>query len=166
MDFSDRRSRNKRNPLFRSRLSRVWLSCLFLILLGGHAAAQRFPEEKEIRKLLEDQVAAWNSGDIEGYMKGYWNSDSTVFNSGGSLTKGYREVMSRYKKSYSTREKMGTLQFRDLVVRPLSPNAAVAMGVWELTRSADKPWGRFTLIVEKKPEGWRVTHDHTSSADK
>jgi uncharacterized protein (TIGR02246 family) len=147
-------------------MSRAWICCLFLFLFGGRAIAQGFYEEKEIRKLLEDQVAAWNRGDIEGYMKGYWNSDSTVFNSDGSLTKGYREVLSRYKNSYSTREKMGTLQFRDLVVRPLSPNVAVAMGVWELARSSDKPWGRFTLIIEKKPEGWRVTHDHTSSADK
>lgn len=123
-------------------------------------------ETNEIRKVLDDQVAAWNRGDIDGYMQGYWKSDSTVFASGGNLTRGYQDVLARYKKSYDSREKMGSLQFRDLVVRQISPAAAVAMGIWELKRSADKPWGRFTLILEKKPEGWRITHDHTSTADK
>jgi ketosteroid isomerase-like protein len=114
--------------------------------------------------MLINQVAAWNRGDVDGYMHGYWDSDSTVFTSGGTLTKGYREVLLRYNKNYDSREKMGKLEFHDLGIQQLSPSAAVAMGVWQLMRKTDKPWGRFTLIVEKKPEGWRITHDHTSSA--
>jgi uncharacterized protein (TIGR02246 family) len=120
--------------------------------------------EQQIRKVLNDQVASWNAGDVEGFMQGYWNSDSTVFNSGGTLTKGWKEVLARYKKTYATKEKMGRLDFSELVIRALSPDAAIAMGVWRLYRLKDKPWGRFTLIVEKKREGWRITHDHTSSA--
>jgi len=59
---------------------------------------------------------------------------------------------------------MGTLRFRDFVIQLVSPTIAVAMGIWKLDRDSGKLWGRFTLIVEKKPEGWRITHDHTSSA--
>lgn len=117
----------------------------------------------EIRNVLEAQVEAWNRGDIEGYMQGYWNSDSTEFLSGGSILRGWKNVLERYKKSYGTREKMGRLEFGELTIRMLSSTTAVAHGVWKLFRASDQPWGRFTLIVEKKKEGWRITHDHTSS---
>ena len=116
--------------------------------------------------MLEEQVQAWNSGSIDGYMRGYWNSDDTRFVSGGTMQKGWKNVLERYKKSYDTREKMGTLEFNELTVRLLSPTTAVANGIWKLHRASDEPWGRFTLIVEKKKEGWRITHDHTSSADR
>ena len=140
-----------------------WL-IVVLVVVASVTGAQTPRDEKEIRAVLDAQVAAWNRGDVEEYMKGYWNSDSTLFISGGTLTRGYNEVLSRYKKNYNTREKMGKLEFRDLTVRMLSPTAAVATGIWELVRKSDKPWGRFSLIVEKQPAGWRVTQDHTSSA--
>lgn len=129
------------------------------IVSGQNAASQ-------IHAVLQDQVAAWNRGDIEGYMQGYWNSDSTVFISGGSILYGWNRVLERYKKTYGTKEKMGRLEFRELAIRFLSPTVAIAHGVWKLHRSTDAPWGRFTLVVEKKAEGWRITQDHTSSATK
>jgi len=121
--------------------------------------------EKAIERILLNQIAAWNAGDIDGYMKGYWNSDSTVFLSGGNLTRGYDSVLSRYKKSYDTRDKMGRLEFTELQVRMMSQTLGVATGAWRLYRANDEPWGRFTLLIEKKPEGWRIVHDHTSSAN-
>ena len=143
------------------RLSLIGL--LSLATLGIVAFSQE--QQKAIEKILLDQVAAWNAGDIEGYMKGYWNSDSTVFLSGGNLTRGYRGVLLRYKKSYDTRDKMGKLEFAELQIRMITPTFAVATGIWRLHRANDQPWGRFTLLVEKKPEGWRIIHDHTSSAN-
>jgi ketosteroid isomerase-like protein len=119
--------------------------------------------EAEVLAVLESQVAAWNRGDIAGYMAGYWRSASTVFVSDGALTKGFDEVAGRYAARYRTREDMGTLAFEDLEVRIIAPTTAVAHGVWRLRRMSDEPWGRFTLIVEKKKEGWRIVHDHTSS---
>lgn len=124
---------------------------------------QPTPREAEVRAVLTAQVEAWNRGDIDGYMAGYWRSDSTVFASDGSLTVGFGEVARRYATRYSTRESMGVLSFEDLAIRFVSPRAAVAYGIWRLKRSADEPWGRFTLIVERKSEGWRITQDHTSS---
>lgn len=135
-----------------------------LLLVSGLSVAVSQEEEKSVRKLLTDQVNAWNAGDIEGYMKGYWNSDSTEFVSGGDLTRGYANVLARYKKSYTTREKMGKLEFSELSVRTMTRSLVVATGVWRLIRVNDQPWGRFTLIVEKKTEGWRIIHDHTSIA--
>ncbi len=122
--------------------------------------------EREIEEILAHQVEAWNRGDIENFMAGYWNSDSTAFNSGGNLLRGYKAVLARYKKNYSSKELMGKLEFNELTTRVISPTAAVVMGEWRLHRDKDKPWGRFTLILEKKQEGWRITHDHTSAAEK
>lgn len=136
------------------------------VILFAYSAASAQTDAEPIKKVLTDQVEAWNRGDIEGFMMGYWNSDSTAFNSGGNLIKGYKEVLVRYEKNYGSKELMGKLEFGDLVVRSLSASAAVVMGVWRLQRAKDQPWGRFTLIFERKPEGWKITHDHTSSAEK
>lgn len=135
-----------------------------LVLLVASSIAFAQSDEEAIRKVLVDQVEAWNKGDIDSYMKGYWNSEETVFLSGGNITRGYREVLARYKKTYATKEKMGMLEFEELKVRMIGADAAIVSGIWRLIRKSDKPWGRFTLIVERKKEGWRITHDHTSSA--
>ena len=140
------------------------LRILVLLLMSSVAVALSQEGEIAVRKLLTDQVIAWNAGDVEGFMKGYWNSDSTMFVSGGKVTRGYREVLARYRKSYDTREKMGMLDFSELVIRKVSSDVAIATGAWQLTRTNDKLGGRFTLIIEKKPAGWRIVYDHTSSA--
>jgi ketosteroid isomerase-like protein len=141
------------------------LHLLISFFLGGLCAAFAQDGSADIRKVLVDQIKAWNDGSVEGYMKGYWNSDSTTFVSGGSVTRGYRNVLARYRKSYDTRERMGKLEFSELVIRTIAPHIAIATGAWQLTRSNDNPGGRFTLILEKKPEGWRIVYDHTSSAN-
>jgi beta-aspartyl-peptidase (threonine type) len=117
-----------------------------------------------VRAVLDAQVAAWNRGDIEGFMEGYRRSPDTVFVSGDSLTRGWQTVLDRYKKSYDSREKMGTLSFLEIKIVPTSRDTAVAYGRWQLVRSADTPHGRFTLILRRTREGWRIVHDHTSSA--
>ncbi len=117
-----------------------------------------------IRAVLDAQTAAWNRGDIEGFMDGYARSDDILFLSGDSLTKGWQTVLDRYKKGYDTREKMGTLVFSDLEINVISKDAAVVIGRWQLTREKDTPKGRFTLIFRRKNENWRIVHDHTSSA--
>jgi ketosteroid isomerase-like protein len=117
-----------------------------------------------VKAVLDAQVDAWNRGDIEGYMAGYWRSEETVFVSGDSLTRGWQTVLARYKKNYDSREKMGTLTFSDLEITPVGSDAAIAVGRWHLQRAKDEPHGRFTLIFRKTRQGWRIVHDHTSSA--
>lgn len=116
----------------------------------------------EIRAVMDAQAAAWNRGDIEAYMDGYARSDETTFISGDSLTRGWQVVLERYKKSYDSREKMGTLAFSDLELKATDKDTAVIIGRWQLTRAKDTPHGRFTLIFRRVKEGWRIVHDHTS----
>lgn len=123
------------------------------------------PIDGAVRAVLDEQVKAWNQGDIEGFMKGYAKSDETTFISGDSVTRGWQTVLDRYKKTYGSREKMGTLAFTELEIKQLSDDSAVVNGRYQLTRTADTPHGRFTLIFKRTPDGWRITHDHTSAAD-
>lgn len=117
-----------------------------------------------VRAVIEAQSAAWNRGDIEGFMDGYARSDETVFVSGDTVTRGWTVVLARYKKGYDSREKMGQLTFSELEIKPLNKDSAVALGRWQLTRANDTPHGRFTLIFRRTKAGWRIVHDHTSSA--
>jgi len=127
--------------------------------------ATNFSRDKSaIRAVLNSQAAAWNRGDIEGYMNGYDRSPNTEFVGSDSLTRGWQEVLDRYKKRYDTREKMGALTFSDLEITMLSKNAALVLGRWRLKRASDEPHGTFTLLFRKTNAGWRIVHDHTSSS--
>ena len=118
----------------------------------------------QIRSVLQAQQDAWNRGDIDGFMNGYARSASTVFISEDTLRRGWQTVRDRYRKKYSSCAKMGTLTFSHLEITLLSSDSAVASGRWKLNRANDQPHGRFTLILKRLPEGWRIVHDHTSAA--
>ena len=133
-----------------------------LLVLVSVTSAQSRKAEADILRVMDDQAAAWNRGDIEGYMRGYWNSENLVFVSGDRVTRGWQQTLDNYKKSYSTREKMGALKFTDVTINVISKHAAVVLGSWALTRKTDDPHGKFTLIFRKFKEGWRIVHDHTS----
>lgn len=117
-----------------------------------------------VRAVLDAQVEAWNRGDIEGFMNGYARLPDIKFISGDEFTRGWQTVHDRYKKNYDSREKMGTLTFSDLETTVLSKDAAVTTGRWHLQLASDQPHGRFTLIFRRTSQGWRIVHDHTSSA--
>lgn len=116
-----------------------------------------------VRAVIEEQAAAWNRGDVAGYMEGYAKEETTTFISGDTVTRGWQTVHDRYKARYDTREKMGTLNFSELEFKPLSEFYMMTTGRWQLTRAADTPRGRFTLIFRRTVKGWRIVHDHTSS---
>jgi len=142
-------------------------SMLLALLSCVSVAAKTGADQKSInaiKSVIDAQRDAWNRGDIEGYMQGYDKSDNTVFVSGDKVARGWNTVLERYKKAYESREKMGTLEFSDLEITILSKDSAVVLGRWLLKRSNDEPHGRFTLIFRKTKAGWRIVHDHTSSA--
>jgi len=119
----------------------------------------------KVRVVIEEQAAAWNRGDIEGFMKGYEQVEGITFVSGDQITRGWQTVLERYRKNYDSREKMGTLAFTELEFKPISPFYITALGRYQLTRSnGETPHGRFTLIFRRTAQGWRIVHDHTSSA--
>ena len=118
----------------------------------------------QVLSVLRAQQKAWNHGDVNGFMNGYARSKSAIFVSEDTVTRGWQTVRARYRKKYSDRAKMGVLTFSDLEITPVGPDAAVVLGRWKLKRTQDQPHGRFTLILRRLPEGWRIVHDHTSAA--
>ena len=139
------------------------LVALILLACAATAFGQSDSRAKEqIRKVMDEQAAAWNRGDIREFMKGYWQSDDLVFVSGTNVTRGWQPTLDRYLKSYDSREKMGTLSFTGLEINVLSKESAYVLGNWSLKRANDEPGGKFTLIFRKLKEGWRIVHDHTS----
>lgn len=117
-----------------------------------------------VRAVLDAQRDAWNRGDVAGYMDGYARTPDITFISGDSITRGWQTVHDRYQKNYDSREKMGTLTFSDLEPTILSSDVVMVLGRWHLQRANDQPHGRFTLIFRRMKQGWRIIHDHTSSA--
>lgn len=127
----------------------------------GDAAAS-----KAIRAVLDDQQAAWNRGDVDAFMKGYWNSPDLTFAGSSGITRGWEPVTARYRKNYPDAAAMGHLDFSDIEIRELGNNAALVLGRWHLKRANDAPGGVFTLVFQRFPEGWRIIHDHTSADSK
>lgn len=139
---------------------------LSLLLLAGCATVDPAPEQSSILKVLADQAEAWNRGDLDRFLDGYWRSDQTVFAGGGGIHRGFDAMAARYRKAYDTPGKMGKLAFANLTFESIERDRAVVTGSWELQRATDTPGGVFTLILRKFPGGWRIVHDHTSSRAK
>lgn len=121
------------------------------------------------RAVLKAQQDAWNRGDLDAFMAGYWKNDDLRFAGGDQIRRGWQTTLDRYRKTYPDAAAMGKLDFDLVEVRALTPTVVYVFGKWQLARSGDAtghaPHGLFTLIVEKKVQGWVVTRDHTSSAE-
>src|ERR1035437_4497305 len=117
-----------------------------------------------IRKVIEEQHAAWNRKDLEGFMAGSWNSPELTFFSGAHESKGWQAALDRYKKSYQgAGHEMGKLEFANLRIEMLGTDSAFVRGEFHLTMSDGKtPHGLFTLVFRKFPEGWKIVHDHSA----
>ena len=145
----------------------IFLSLFFLALMAaswGHCDQKAPPSNDEIRQVLDSQVAAWNKGDLKGFMAGYWKSEKLTFFSGDNVEHGWQATYDRYQKRYQAEgREMGTLTFSELEVEMVGPDTAWVRGRWKLDTSKEKPGGLFTLVFKKLPEGWRIVHDHTSA---
>ena len=140
-----------------------------VLILTSCATAPRTPTgaareriERDVHSLLMTQQAAWNSGDIPGFMEGYWRSEDLVFTSGGRVRRGFDAALAGYEAGY-TRETMGRLEFSNLEYTLVSEQAVLVLGRWALHGLKEPSSGVFTLLVRKIDGAWRVVHDHTSS---
>jgi ketosteroid isomerase-like protein len=148
------------------RLNRSFLLAIFL--LSPCLFAQSSGDvTSAVEQVIGQQLDAWNHHDLEGFMRGYWNSPELTFFSDAHQTSGWQSTLDRYRARYqSGGHEMGKLDFSELRVEALGPDAAFVRGAWHLTMSDGKtPHGLFTLIFRKFPDGWKIVHDHTSLAN-
>lgn len=143
--------------------------CLVLLLAtawpAGGADTPASPAAKAIRRVLDEQVAAWNNKDLDKFMAGYWNSPQLTFFAGGTQLRGWKAARERYRKQYQAEGRvMGKLSFSDLAIDVLGPDSALVRGRWKLEPGKGKEAlnGLFTLVFKRQPAGWRIVHDHTS----
>lgn len=148
------------------------IRCFAVILLAGAlligcSGAGKVDEDaikREVRKVLDATETAWNEGDIEGYMEGYYKSDSLRFAGNGDVSYGWQSVLDRYRNAYPDKTAMGHLSFSDVDIDVIGSGAVVVFGRWKLEREEGDRSGLYTLIMSKTAEGWRIVHDHSSSA--
>ena len=139
-------------------MTRIVLALLIALQLTAAAP------EADIRRVLDDQAAAWNAGDVRTYMNGYADSQSTTF-VGSAITKGHAQVLARYLSRYPTKQKMGTLTFDGVEIQMLGAEYASVLGRWHLTRTLEAGGdvgGIFTLLFRKTSQGWKIILDHSS----
>ena len=119
------------------------------------------------RAVLEEQRDLWNAGELEEFVaRGYWNSPSLKFLSGGGGHRGYDDALRRYRKKYGDGSVgMGNLAFTEIELVPVGPESFLVRGRWALDygRDGEQPNGLFSLIMQETSDGWRIVHDHTSS---
>jgi len=117
---------------------------------------------KSIKAILDNQISAWNKGDLDAFMVGYLHSDSLVFIGKSGPTYGYNNTLLNYKKNYPDTSRMGKLRFDIVSMKPLNANHYFVIGKWYLTRSVGNLNGVFTLVLSKTKEGWKIIADHSS----
>ena len=142
------------------------LLALALLALGlpAFAGPPASPEgaKEAIEGVLRAQQTAWNEGNLERFLEGYWNSPELTFAGSEGIVRGYGGLLERYRKTYPDRQAMGTLAFSGLEVQPLGPDAALVLGHWHLTRTIGDAGGVFSLVFRRFSTGWQIIHDHTS----
>jgi uncharacterized protein (TIGR02246 family) len=151
-------------------MRRFSLALLTLVSLSASAAGvdANTPATMAVRRVLAVQNEAWNRGDLEAFMQGYWKSEEIRFAGGDSFRYGWAATLKSYQKGYPDAAAMGKLDFDPVEVRELSPDMVYVFGKWHLTRMNEAPekapHGLFTLIVERKDGAWVITRDHSSAA--
>lgn len=136
---------------------RILILLCWMPLLGA--------QDAEVRAMLADSVEAWNRADIEEFVSFYEDAPETTFIGREVVRGGAGAILGRYRRQYPTKETMGTLRFSGIAVRRLSDEFALVAGEFHLTRSeagGGDAHGRYTLVVRKTPDGWKIIHDHTS----
>lgn len=132
-----------------------------LVLFTQQVFAQT-KDETTILQILAQQEKAWNEGDINQFMHGYWENDSLVFVGKNGVTYGYENTLANYKKNYATKEQMGRLKFTILSVQALGKKYFSIIGKWELTRTVGNLGGHYTLLLKKIKGQWKIIADHSS----
>lgn len=143
-------------------MKRLLLLIVALSAFAVNAQTVSVKTRYELSSVLTHQQKCWNNGDIEGYMSGYWESDSLKFITKTGITTGWKTTLEMYKQHYPSKEAMGTLVFDEVDMIPMNGNTVFVMGKWTLQKANETVGGRFTQICKKIEGKWKIIIDHTS----
>jgi uncharacterized protein (TIGR02246 family) len=119
--------------------------------------------EAAIRNVFDAGCAAWNRGDLDGYLASYWDSDQTRWVSSGALTRGKKAIEAAYKARFSGFQQMGNLTVTELEIDVLTDTEAIAFGRWTLVVDKEASTGFFTVQLRNIDGIWLFISDHASA---
>jgi ketosteroid isomerase-like protein len=134
----------------------------FLFCVMHVYAEAQSKDEKEVRRILENQTYWWNKGNLDEFVNGYWRNDSLMFIGKSGITYGFQDMLNNYKKNYSDSVKMGKLSFDIINIKYMSPEYYFVVGKWFLRRTVGNLSGHFTLLFRKIKGNWYIIADHSS----
>ncbi|MDE3143178.1 MAG: nuclear transport factor 2 family protein [Bacteroidota bacterium] len=140
---------------------KYFLLFLFFVAINSSVFSQD-KNEKAIRKILEDQNAAWNKGNLDSFMIGYWQNDSLMFIGKSGPTYGYNKTLENYKKGYPDTAHMGKFTSTIISIKKLSNDYYFVLGKWFLKRTVGDAGGHYTLLFRKINGQWKIIVDHSS----
>ena len=135
---------------------------LFLFILSALGSTAQSNDEIAIKQALNEQIEAWNQGNIERFMKTYWENDSLMFIGKGGIKYGWNNTLNNYKRNYPDTIAMGKLSFDILKIHQLSPEYFYVVGKWHLQRSIGDLNGHYDLLFRKINGKWVIIADHSS----
>ncbi|MEY4540433.1 MAG: hypothetical protein RLZZ306_2190 [Bacteroidota bacterium] len=139
------------------------LLLLLLTFYSFTSEAQTQKDKNQILSILDRQTKAWNNGNVDEFMIGYWESDSLMYIGKSGITYGYKPTLASYKKNYPNKSAMGTLKFDIMKVDFISEDACFVVGKWHLTRpEKGDVGGHYTLLWRKMKGNWVIVADHSS----
>ncbi|MGJ8665712.1 MAG: YybH family protein [Patiriisocius sp.] len=135
------------------------------VVLFTSCAVQKTSMQQDktaILKVMKDQEKAWSQNDLQGFMQGYWKSDSLKFYGSRGLTKGWQQTLENYKKGYPTKDYSGTLNFEVDDISQIENNSYWVMGRYILKRKVGDANGNFMIIFKKIDGEWKIVADMSS----
>ncbi|TFG72600.1 MAG: nuclear transport factor 2 family protein [Flavobacteriales bacterium] len=132
---------------------------IILLLLSCTKQNSEKEDVMAIRNILQQQQEAWSNHDLEGFMQGYWKSDSLTYFSRGKITQGWQTTLDNYKKGYPTPAETGELNFRIANITKIDADAYWVMGEYFLSREVGDANGTFMIIFKKIDGIWKIVGD-------
>ncbi len=136
--------------------------CTIILIMACQSTKMLKDESHTILDIMQKQETAWNEGNLEGFMDGYWESESLTFVGKSGLSYGWQKVLDNYKKGYPDRDAMGRLKFDILKTDRTGADSYFVIGKWTLFRTVDTLAGHYTLLWKKVDGKWVIVTDHSS----
>jgi uncharacterized protein (TIGR02246 family) len=137
---------------------------------AGHSSTAPSPQAdrvgltREIEAQLQRAASDWNRGDLEGFLSDYAPESTTTFVDGRRARHGLGFIRQNYARWFAPGARRDSLRFEELEARPLSPTLALVTARYVLQRNGVVSGsGPFTLVMERRSQGWKILHDHSSS---
>jgi len=130
-----------------------------ILILSSCSTSTEEQDKKDILAIMDVQQIAWSKHDLEGFMKGYWKSDSLKFYGSSGITYGWDKTLANYKKGYPTPDHSGTLKFKINDITKIETASYYVMGAYHLTRKVGDANGVFMIIFKKIKGQWKIVAD-------